>query len=277
VNYEEQQRQQRELERQQKEAERKQKADEANQRGLEASGRGDWNEAANRFMEALEFAPDSSEIRTNLERANASLADAGSAAEIVALRQRIEDSITAANIQAQRLSFAAKVTRAAIPAACLVADQLESSASCDVIDASRLGWNLAGANGDREMLRILGAEAAQRVVFMSFPSEMGVGARVSLVQKLYALEASEFAKLISRIQSAMQNDQQAARLRTEYAIRDSAAVAALWQSAADESRQSADTTSEYITTHSESSGITFHCDSACHQVIRAAQAINAFD
>ena len=83
-------------------AERKRKADEADQQGLEAANRGDWREAANRFMEALVFAPDSPEIRAHLDRANTALADAGSAAEILALRQRIEDAIAAANIKVLR-------------------------------------------------------------------------------------------------------------------------------------------------------------------------------
>ncbi len=109
VNDQEQQRQrqlelerQRALQRQQEEAERKQKANAADQKGLEALNHGRWKEAANWFIEALGFAPDSPEIHAHLNRANTALADAGSAAEILALHQRIEDAIAAANLQALR-------------------------------------------------------------------------------------------------------------------------------------------------------------------------------
>jgi hypothetical protein len=92
---------QRELQRQQQaEAERKRNAGEADQKGLAAQNRGDLKGAANWFIEALRFAPESAEIRAHLDRANVALADAGSAAEILGLRQRIEDSIEAAKIEA---------------------------------------------------------------------------------------------------------------------------------------------------------------------------------
>jgi hypothetical protein len=109
VNDQERQRQQqlelerqRELQRQRDEAEHKQKADDADRKGLEAANRGDWKGAANWFIAALEFTPKSTEIRAHVDRAKTALADAGSAAEILALRQRIEDSIAAANIEALR-------------------------------------------------------------------------------------------------------------------------------------------------------------------------------
>jgi hypothetical protein len=76
----------------------------------------------------------------------------------------------------------------------------------------------------------------------------------------------------------MENDQQAAMLRTQYAISDSDAVAALRQRAADESRKNSDATSRYIRTHSQSSsGVTLRCEAACHQAIGIAQGINVFD
>jgi hypothetical protein len=84
------------------EAERKEKAAEADQSGLEAAARGDWKEAADKFMDALEYAPESAEIRAHLDRANTALADQGTAADIVALRQRIQDAITAAGLDAFR-------------------------------------------------------------------------------------------------------------------------------------------------------------------------------
>jgi hypothetical protein len=109
VDYQEQQRQQqlelerqKELQRQREESERKQKAEEADQKGMEAANRGDWKAAANWYIEALGFAPNSAEIRAHLDRANTALADSGSAAEIGALRARIEDSIAAAKIQAMQ-------------------------------------------------------------------------------------------------------------------------------------------------------------------------------
>ena len=96
---------QQDLRRQQEaaEAERRAKADKADERGLDAAKRGYWQLAARWFVEALEFAPDSPEIRAHLDRANAELADMESAAEILALRERIEDSIAAARIEALRL------------------------------------------------------------------------------------------------------------------------------------------------------------------------------
>jgi hypothetical protein len=96
---------QQDLRRQQEEAEaeRRAKANEADQRGLDAASRGRWQLAAKWFVEALRLAPDSPEIRAHLDRANVELADMESAAEIVALRERIEDSIAAARIEALRL------------------------------------------------------------------------------------------------------------------------------------------------------------------------------
>jgi hypothetical protein len=96
-----QEQQQLEIQRQ-KEAERKQKSEEADRLGLEAANRGDWREAADRFIEALGFAPGSAEIRAHLERAQTALADLGSAAQILALRQRVQDAMAAANIDAFR-------------------------------------------------------------------------------------------------------------------------------------------------------------------------------
>lgn len=84
--------------REQEEAERKAKADEADAQGLAASKRGDWKQAVNWYIEALELAPDSPEIRAHLDQANAELRDTATAADILALRQRIEDAIAAARI-----------------------------------------------------------------------------------------------------------------------------------------------------------------------------------
>jgi hypothetical protein len=85
----------------------------ADQKGLEASNRGDWEEAANRFLEALKLAPDSTAIRAHLDRATIGLADSKSAARIAALHQRIQDAIQAANLKALRLRFYADITRSA--------------------------------------------------------------------------------------------------------------------------------------------------------------------
>jgi hypothetical protein len=90
------------LQREREEAERKEKAGKADQSGQDAAARGDWKAAADNFMEALEYAPGSADIRARLDRANTALADQGTAADIVALRQRIQDSITAANLDAFR-------------------------------------------------------------------------------------------------------------------------------------------------------------------------------
>ena len=80
--------------------ERKGKADEADQRGNEAANRGDWSGAVNQYIAALQFAPDSPEIRAHLARANEALADAGATTAILALQQRSENAIATANIQA---------------------------------------------------------------------------------------------------------------------------------------------------------------------------------
>jgi hypothetical protein len=92
--------------RQQEEEERKRKANEADQKGIEAASQGNWRDAANHFLQALEFAPGSPLIRAHLERANQALADeradAEAAAEARLLRQRIEDAVMAANIKAMR-------------------------------------------------------------------------------------------------------------------------------------------------------------------------------
>jgi hypothetical protein len=98
--------QQEELNRLQKlreeEEEQARQAQEADAAGLAAASRGDWVEAANRFMEALSYAPDDAAIRAHLDRANVALADAQSAAQITDFRHRIEDQIAAANIAALR-------------------------------------------------------------------------------------------------------------------------------------------------------------------------------
>jgi hypothetical protein len=91
-----------ELQRQQEEAERKRKAGEADQKGLDAANRGEWKTAADWFMAALQFAPESAEIRAHLDRANTALADAGTAAEILALHQRVENALAAADLQAMQ-------------------------------------------------------------------------------------------------------------------------------------------------------------------------------
>jgi hypothetical protein len=117
VDYQEEQRKQeleletqKEAQRQQEAAQRKQWAAEADQQGLEAAAHGNWNAAANSFIKALGFAPDSQEIRAHLNRANTALADAGTAADILALRQRVEDAITAAGLESWRRKLEDDVT-----------------------------------------------------------------------------------------------------------------------------------------------------------------------
>jgi hypothetical protein len=260
-------------------AERQQiQADRLDREGVDALNREDWEDAQNLFETALELAPDSDVIRTHLDSAKAGLADADSASKLSALHQNAEDAENAANLAALHQRLHVDEIQLAIPAACLVAGQLESDAACDVIEAGSLGWELAGANEQRwKMLHILAEDAEQKLVFMSFPSEMELESRVALIQALYAAEARQFAVLVSRIQLAMQSDQQAAKLRTEFAIRDSDAVAILRQEAADESRRDADAASRYIRAHSDSRGISFRCDFACHRIVDAARGINVFD
>jgi len=81
------------------------KAADADKRGMDALDRGDFEEAVDRFIEALRFAPDSATIRAHLERANAAVADSGTARRIAALRQRIRDAIKIAEIEAARQSL----------------------------------------------------------------------------------------------------------------------------------------------------------------------------
>ena len=56
----------------------------------------------------------------------------------------------------------------AIPAVCIIADELESNAACKVIDAVQLGEELANAESSEQMRRILAEEVAKKVVFLSF-------------------------------------------------------------------------------------------------------------
>ena len=93
---------QRELKRQQEEAERLQKAADVDASGMEAARRGSWNEAANYFLQALSFAPESKEIREHLDRAYRELADMGGADSVVALRQRQQDATAASRLEAIR-------------------------------------------------------------------------------------------------------------------------------------------------------------------------------
>jgi hypothetical protein len=220
--------------------------------------------------------PDDSAIQSNLQDAEEKHSEE-SAAQINAVRVREKDPGRPEYIEALRQRFHVEAIQLDIPAACLAAGQLTSTAACDVIDAIGLGWDAGGQSAYIESLRILDKEAAKRVVFLSFPREMGVGSRVALVQKLYDAEVREFAALVSRIEFAMQNDQLTARLRTEYAIRDSASVAELRNRAADESRQSASAASLYIRNHGESKGVTFRCESACRGLIKLAQGVNVLD
>ena len=247
-----------------------------NQEGIDAYNGGNYEVAEKYFQEARAKSPNDSVIQRNLQNAEEKLAEE-SAAQINAVRTRENNPGTTAYIEALRQRFHVEAIQLDLPAACLAAGQLTSTAFCDVIDAISLGWEAGGRSEHIELLRILDKEAAKRVVFLSFPREMGVGSRVALVQKLYDAEAREFAALVSRIEFAMQNDQLTARLRNEYAIRDSASVAELRNRAADESRQSAGAASLYIRSHAESKGVTFRCESACRGLIGLARGVNVLD
>lgn len=259
------------------ELERRNDAAQADQRGLDAAARGDWQAAANAYIDALKDAPDDQTIRTHLDRANLGLADTANATQTGELRRRIADALNAADIEGMRRRLHVEELQLAIPAACFVAEQLESGAACDVIDPVSLGWNLAGANEHREMLHILREEFAEKIVFMSFPEDMGIGTRVGLVQEMYTVEAREFEALVSRIRSAMSNEQKAAKLRTKFAIADSAGVSVLRRRVADETRRSADTLMRYVRNHPEGPGVAFHCELACRQLIAAARGADVFN
>jgi hypothetical protein len=78
-------------------------ADDAEDRGVAAYGRCDWSAAVQYFREALEYAPDDSGIRANLETAQRHLDAARSDAQVAELKRRAE-----ASESAQELVAAAK-------------------------------------------------------------------------------------------------------------------------------------------------------------------------
>jgi hypothetical protein len=81
------------------------KARDADAAGLAAQSRGEWFIAANRFMEALTYAPNDVTIRLHLERADAALSDSLTAENLAYFRQRIEDQITTARLAGLRQSL----------------------------------------------------------------------------------------------------------------------------------------------------------------------------
>lgn len=95
------------------EIENQRKAESADQDGLNALNRGDWGAAINRFMEALELAPDNNTIRSHLHRAEQGLSDAKSAQDMAALHQRILDAIYAADTKLRRKRFEDAMSRPA--------------------------------------------------------------------------------------------------------------------------------------------------------------------
>lgn len=165
----------------------------------------------------------------------------------------------------------------AIPAACVIADEIHSTTACDVLDAVELDAKLAGAESSREVRRIIAEEFAKKVVFMAFPEEMHLDRKVALVQEFYAAERRQFNALLSSIEISLLNDQKAGQLRTEFAISDSQSIADLRQQAHDENKQTVDDASQYLEQHPRSSGIQFECRLACHQVVAAARGVNVFD
>jgi hypothetical protein len=102
------------LKQQAEQAERKRKANEADQMGLEALNRRERRAAVNHFLAALELDPQNPAIRAHLDIANKALrdelADARSAAELLALRQEIENATSAADIEAAREQLEDEVT-----------------------------------------------------------------------------------------------------------------------------------------------------------------------
>jgi hypothetical protein len=102
------------LKQQAEEAERKRKAAEADHMGMEALNRRERRAAVNHFLAALEFDPQNPVIRAHLDTANKALrdelADARSAAELLALRQEIENATSAADIKAAREQLEDEVT-----------------------------------------------------------------------------------------------------------------------------------------------------------------------
>lgn len=91
-------------------AEKQARAEAADRAGVEAGNRGDWATAADKFMEALEDAPDSAEIRAHLDQAKIALENQTTSTEIAELRQRIENAITAANLDVVRERTENKIT-----------------------------------------------------------------------------------------------------------------------------------------------------------------------
>jgi len=91
-------------------ADRKRNARAVDQEGLAAESRGDLEEAANKFMKAEDFDPESAAIQAHLERVRAELADQESSEVIRVLRQRIVDSIAAAHTRAVRLELEREIS-----------------------------------------------------------------------------------------------------------------------------------------------------------------------
>ena len=191
--------QQKELQRQREIADRQRQADEADKKGLAASNRGNWREAANWFIEALRFAPDSAAIRAHLDRANMGLADAGSAAELRVLRQRMEDSIAAAKLEAVRLKMEDDMVAqrlAAMAADFRIQTQRRYRPSGNAFIGGTswiVGYNVQSADPaiiakEREMLKkqmeLAGINYAAGVDFQRYNFVLGIGASTSVLVDL---------------------------------------------------------------------------------------------
>jgi hypothetical protein len=149
------------------EAERLRKAGEADQRGLGASNRGDWQEAVNSFMEALELAPEDNAIRSHLHRAEQRLSDSKSAEEITALHRRIQDAIYAADIKAQRKMFEDAVNRPVNPP-----ERAYTFAGNGLIAGG--GWRLFASRKPGEPVKKMCDIIKQQSKFADSPFDAGV-------------------------------------------------------------------------------------------------------
>jgi hypothetical protein len=162
-----------------------------------------------------------------------------------------------------------------------VADQVQASQACDVVNAVRLAKELLDATQEsdtqRKIRRILAREAAEKIVLFVFPEDMKLDSKMDLVKSIYAAEQRQFDLVLAQVQRAMvENPQQAAILRAQ-ALAHSSDVATLRQELHNEQRTAVNRAEQYLESHPASGGIQGQCRTACHQAIAAARGINVFD
>jgi len=176
------------------------------------------------------------------------------------------------------------IVNAVIPGVCFVGSEIDSeipgeiiSPTCDVLDAGQMSWELLTAPSADEVEHILSELAAEKMVYMSFPDSWGVGERAEVVRAMYDSMAQFFDDVAQRIVVEMEEDPEKAQQLEAWAIQDAARVEEVRQQAFEQARNASDEAVSTIQSHPHAGGISFRCQSACHQLISAAHGINAFD